>query len=211
MTAATARSPDHTIAPFFHERWSPRAFTGEPLPLETLQGLFEAARWAPSAANSQPWRFVYGLRGTPAFERLHSLLLPANQLWAERASALVALTSFKLLTLPGADAPVPSPYHSFDAGAAWAQLALQAHLWGWSAHALGGVDRERARTSLQVPDDQQVEVFIAIGRRGDAAVLPEAVRLREQPNGRRPVAELVFEGTFRRDGALTPPAAAPPA
>ncbi len=195
-TAALPRTPGHRIDTLFYARWSPRAFTGEEIPVETLMGLFEAARWAPSSMNAQPWRFVYARRGTPAFERFLAALAPSNQAWAGRASALVALLSSKLYVPPGKSEPVPSASHSFDAGAAWAHLALQAHLWGWSTHAMGGFDRERARQTLSVPADHQIEVFIAVGRQGDPSALPDWARLREKPSERRPLAEIVREGSF---------------
>jgi nitroreductase len=194
--AAQPRTPGMAIDSVFHTRWSPRAFTGEELPLETLMGLFEAARWAPSALNAQPWRFLYARRGTPAFDRFLSALMPQNQLWASRASTLVALVSHRLLAVPGKSEVVPSASHSFDAGAAWAQLALQAHLWGWATHAMGGFDRDGAREVLAIPDDHQLEVFIAIGRQGDPAPLPEWARAREQPSDRRPLEDLVREASF---------------
>jgi nitroreductase len=184
------------VDPLFVERWSPRAFTGEELPQATLRSLFEAARWAPSAMNAQPWRFVYARRGTAAFERFLSVLAPANQAWASRASALIALVSATTLTVPGRPEPVASESHSFDAGAAWAHLALQAHLSGWSTHAMGGFDRARANEALAIPADHRLEVFVAVGRRGDVASLPEWARKREHPNDRKPVAELVREGSF---------------
>jgi nitroreductase len=194
--SAATRIPDHTIDPLFHQRWSPRAFTGEEIPVETLMGLFEAARWAPSALNVQPWRFVYARLGSPAFERFLPTLAPPNQQWAAKASALVAILSYELMTLPGQDQPVPSASHSFDVGAAWAQLALQAHLWGWGTHAMGGFDREKAREALRVPQNYRIEIFAAIGRQGDPATLPDWARVREKPNGRKPLADLVREGSF---------------
>jgi nitroreductase len=193
---ARSRSPQHPIEALFHERWSPRAFTGEEIPVETLMGLFEAARWAPSAMNAQPWRFVYARRGTAAFDRLLAALVPANQAWASRASALVAVVTAELMVLPGKPAPVPNASRSFDAGAAWAQLALQAQRWGWSTHAMGGFDRERAAAALALPPAHAVEVFVAVGRRGDPSGLPDWAKEREQQSDRRPLAELVFEGTF---------------
>ena len=198
MTAAPAlrRTPDHSIDPLFHERWSPRAFTGEELPVETLRGLLEAARWAPSAMNAQPWRFAYARRGTEAFDRFLSALAPANRLWASSASALVAVASLETMTVAGTDEPVPNASHSFDAGAAWAHLALQAHLWGWSTHAMGGFDRARAAEVLALPPAHRVEVFVAIGRRGDPSSLPDWAKARERPNERKPLAELVREGSF---------------
>ena len=192
----SSRRPTHDIEPLFHARWSPRAFTGEEIPVDTLLGILEAAHWAPSAMNAQPWRFVYARRGTPAFDRFLSALAPGNQAWANRAAALVAVLSYQLIAPPGQTALVPSASHSFDAGAAWAQLALQAHLWGWGTHAMGGFDRARAREVLAAPDDYTVEVFVAIGRQGDGSALPDWARAREKPSDRRPLAELVREGTF---------------
>jgi nitroreductase len=177
---APSRIPARSIDPFVHERWSSRAFTAEEISVDTLMGLFEAARWAPSANNAQPWRFVYARRGTPAFERFLATLAPANQLWAGKASALVAVVSLELMAVSGEPELVPSASHSFDAGAAWAQLALQAHLWGWSTHAMGGFDREKAGEALSIPTAHHVEVFVAIGKRGDASALPDWAR-RERP------------------------------
>jgi nitroreductase len=195
MTAA-ARVPEHTIDPLFHERWSPRAFTDEPIPEEVLRGLFEAAHWAPSASNLQPWRFVWARRGTPAFDRFLATLAPGNQAWASRAAALVAIVSHEVVPAAPGEAPARSQSHSFDAGAAWAQLALQAHLWGWATHAMGGFDRDSARAALRVPEGWRIEVFVAVGRQGDPATLPDWARAREKPNGRKPLAELVREGEF---------------
>ena len=192
--APLPRNPEHSIAAAVHERWSPRAFTGEEIPVDTLMGLFEAARWAPSAMNAQPWRFVYARRGTPAFDRFLATLAPANQLWAGKASALVAVVSQELMSLPGKE-PAPSASHSFDAGAAWAQLALQAQLWGWSTHGIGGFDPEQATKALALPPAHRIEIFAAVGRRGDSAALPDWARTREYPSGRKPLSELVFEGS----------------
>jgi nitroreductase len=195
-SAAATRTPDHEIDPLFVRRWSTRAFTGEEIPETALLSFFEAARWAPSGMNAQPWRFVYARRGTPSFERLLAVLAPANQAWAARASALIAVASVTTITLPDHAGPVASESHSFDAGAAWAQLALQAHLSGWSTHAMGGFDRARANEALALPTDHWLEVIVAVGRRGDPSMLPEWARLREKPNGRKPLEELVREGAF---------------
>ncbi len=146
--------------------------------------------------NLQPWRFDYARRGTPAFDRFLATLAPGNQAWAARAAALVAVVSNGLVPASAGEAPLRSRSHSFDAGAAWAHLALQAHLWGWGTHAMGGFDPEAARTALGVPDGWQVEVFVAIGRRGDPATLPDWARAREKPSGRKPLAEIVREGAF---------------
>lgn len=195
MTTAT-RHPEREIDPFFHERWSPRAFTSEEIPQEALLDLFEAARWAPSSLNLQPWRFVYARRGTPAFPAFLSTLAPRNQEWAAGAAALVAVVSDERMPARGGGAPGLSLTHSFDAGAAWAHLALQAHLRGWATHAMGGFDRDAARAALRVPAGWRVEAFVAVGRRGDPSSLPDWARERESPSGRKPLAEIVREGSF---------------
>ena len=190
------RQADHPVERIFVDRWSPRAMSGDEISAADLLTLFEAARWAPSAMNAQPWRFVYARRGTEAFDRFLSALAPANQLWASRASALVAVVSLETMTVAGKDEPVPNASHSFDAGAAGAHLALQAHLRGFSTHAMGGFDRARAAEVLALPPAHRVEVFVAIGRRGDPSSLPDWAKARERPNERRPLAELVREGSF---------------
>jgi nitroreductase len=141
---------------------------------------------------------VYARRSSTAFDRFLGVLAPANQVWATRASALVAIASVTTLKLPDRPDPVPAESHSFDAGAAWAQFALQAHLAGWSTHAMGGFDRARANEVLALPPDHHIEVFVAVGKRGDPATLPEWARLREKPNNRRPLTDLVREGAFER-------------
>jgi len=113
-------------------------------------------------------------------------------------SSLLAVVSHELSIAPagGGDAPARSWSHAFDAGAAWAHLALQAHLWGWGTHAMGGFDPVAARDVLRVPEGWRVEVFVAIGRPGDPATLPDWARAREKPSGRKPLAEILREGTF---------------
>lgn len=181
----------HPIEEQFLQRWSPRAMSGAPLAEADLWRLLEAARWAPSGGNSQPWRFVYGVAGTPAFERLFGLLVPANQAWCKRAGALFCLVSRQVL-----DSGRPSSSASLDAGAAWMSLALQASAMGLVVHAMGGYDAARARTELAVPADHKPECMIAVGHPGSVDDLPEDLRAREKPSDRKPIASLVFEGTF---------------
>jgi nitroreductase len=198
MTASSARTPDHAIEPLFVDRWSPRSFTGEPIPEETLFSFFEAARWAPSSYNSQPWRFVWALAGTPEWEPLFGLISPHNQIWAKKASALVAILSKSSFRPPQGHTTEESPSHAFDTGAAWASFALQATAAGWYAHAIGGFDKPAARRVLGLPVDVHPQVMAAVGRLGDPAVLPEALRTREAPNGRHPVSEFAFRGRYPR-------------
>ncbi len=114
---SNTRQPQHPVDASFPGRWSPRAFTGQALCREQLSALFEAARWAPSAMNVQPWRFCYALQGTPLFERFVDLLAEGNQVWAKHAGALVALLSTtSYVGSDGSEKPFAS--HAFDAGAA---------------------------------------------------------------------------------------------
>lgn len=197
-TSLNTRSSAYAIDPIFLKRWSPRALDEKAtISDQELMTLFEAAHWAPSSFNSQPWRFIYARRDTPQWSRLFDLLVPMNQGWAVRASALVVLVSATTAQPPGAPGPIPSYSHSLDAGAAWAHLALQASQLGWHAHAMAGFDVARAAQVLNVPDNFRVETVIAIGRIGDKSVLPPPMQEREQPNTRRPVEELVMEGEFR--------------
>lgn len=193
-----ARSTDYSIAPQFIERWSPRAFTGEAIDSATLMSFFEAARWSPSSSNSQPWRFVYAHKGGAGWDDLLGLLVPANQVWAGQASALVMLVSHNE-TVHRDGRREPAPWHSFDAGAAWMSLALQVHLSGWAAHAMAGFERERAYPVLGIPSGYTAEAMIAIGRRADPMILSEALRAREAPNARKPLQAIVAEGRFTFD------------
>ncbi len=197
MTAP--RQTEHPIDPQFTQRWSPRAFTGEAIPEATLLGLIEAARWAPSASNIQPWRFIYVRRDTPAWVPLFECLVEFNRGWAVNAAALVLVMSKKTWLPHGKTEPVPNPTHSFDAGAAWMSLALQAHLAGWPAHGMGGFDRDKARLALGVPSDHVLEAMVAIGRQADRSTLPEALQARETPSARLALAQIAVEGRFSFD------------
>ncbi|MEQ1756149.1 MAG: nitroreductase family protein [Micropepsaceae bacterium] len=190
------RTADHPIDPRFTQRWSPRAFDPRPITHDQLASLFEAARWAPSCLNSQPWRFVYAMRDTGDWQRFVDLLTPNNQSWAKNASALVIVASHTQMAFPGSTNFVPSPTHSFDTGAAWMQLALQAVEQGLQTHGMAGFDRERAARDLDIPSDYRVEAAIAIGWPGDKASLPEALQAREMPSPRNPISRFAFPGRF---------------
>lgn len=197
MSAPTPRTADHPINPIFLERWSPRAMSGETIGEEELFTFFEAARWAPSSYNSQPWRFLYARRDTPMWETYVGLLAEGNRGWAKDAAALVLLLSKITMTIPGKDVPIESYSHSMDAGAGWGYFALQAQMSGWSTHAMVGYDMPRAVAELGIPADYRVECMIAVGRRGDPATLSESARAREAPNSRSPITTLVREGKFK--------------
>ena len=196
--SANFREADHEIESLFLERWSPRAFTEEAIPEADLFSMFEAARWAPSSYNSQPWVFVYALRGTPEFDKLLGLLIEFNQSWAKRAGALVIIASHETMLPPGAEKAVPSHSHSFDAGAAWGAFALQGAKLGWHAHAMVGFDIPRAFAELDFPEGVRVEAAVAIGRQGDKSILPEGLAKREVPSPRKPVTDFAFAGAFKK-------------
>jgi nitroreductase len=185
-------------SPEFAERWSPRAFTDEPIDEATLFTILEAARWAPSAFNAQPWHVVYVLRARNRWGEVYDALSAGNQAWAGRAAALLTILSRNVVTRPGDTAPVPSATHAFDAGCAWGFLALQAHRMGWATHAMAGFDGARLRSVLNVPDTYSINAVVAIGRRGDGAMLPEGQAQREAPSPRRPVSEFASIDSFRR-------------
>ncbi len=194
MTSFEGRQSDHPIEELFLQRWSPRAFTPAKMEQETLLQIFEAARWAPSSYNSQPWRYIYGHAGTPAWDKLFAYLNPANQSWCKTGSVLVLAISKTTMAPRGEE--VPSYSHSFDAGSAWQNLALQATKLGWHTHGMVGLDMPRAAAELGVPDGYRVEMAIVIGKQGSPDTLSEPYKGMETPNGRNPVSSFAFEGSF---------------
>jgi nitroreductase len=192
MDIGAFRNPEHGVDEQFLSRWSPRAMSGDEIEKEILLGLFEAARWAPSANNNQPWRFLYARRETDLWPLFFNLLAEGNQVWAIRAAALIVVISKTTFDFN----EKPSRTHSFDAGAAWENLALQGALKGLVVHAMQGFDYDRAKETLRIPDGYQVEAMIAIGKPGRIEALPENLRERESPSGRKALADLVEEGFF---------------
>ncbi|WP_170403400.1 nitroreductase family protein [Ruegeria arenilitoris] len=190
------RNPDYPIEPLFLSRWSPRSYDASAMPEPHLLTILEAGRWAPSAFNVQPWRFLYAMRDSAHWSAFGSLLDPFNQNWATDASALVFLVSDTVM--PGDENRLDklSRYNSFDAGAAWVQIALQAAALGYAAHAMAGLNFERVRHVLELPDRFQIEIGIAIGRQADAARLPEDLKAQEVPSGRMTLDQISFPGPF---------------
>lgn len=190
------RAVTRPVDPLFLDRWSPRAFDASPLPQADLDTLLDAARWAPSAFNYQPWRFLYAHRDGADWARFLGVLVPFNQSWVQHASVLTFILSDSLSSAPGSQDAKPSHSHSFDAGAAWALLALQATRMGYHTHAMTGVDFDAARRELAVPDRFRIEAAVAIGRMGDKATLPEGLQDKEAPSGRNPIDSFAFAGNF---------------
>ena len=192
----TERTPDHPIEPVFIDRWSPRAYVASSMSASDLLTILEAARWAPSAYNIQPWRFLYSYRDDAHWQKYLTLLDPFNASWAQHASALVFVLSDTVMPGNGSHPQKLSRTHSFDAGAAWAQLSLQATSLGYQAHAMAGINFELSQENLVVPERYRVEIAIAVGKRADPSVLPEALQDREQPSQRLSVHEIAFAGAF---------------
>lgn len=186
------RTPDFPIEPIFLDRWSPRAMSGELLTERELLTLFEAARWAPSTYNEQEWRFLYATRDGVHWQTFFDLLVPANQVWCRQAAVLVVVLSHRVFERNGQ----PNPVHTFDAGAAFENLALQGAAMGLVVHGMAGFDRETARAVLAVPEEYAIEAMIALGRPGDPDQLPPELRAREVPSGRKPVGDIAREGKF---------------
>jgi nitroreductase len=192
-----ARETNFEIDPTFIQRWSPRAFTGEPLPDEVLQAALEAARWSPSGGNTQPWRFIFSRHGSQTWPLFLECLLEGNRSWAKNASALLVLLSKKDFMSNGQ--LTESSSYSFDAGAAWMSLALQLTRMGWSTHAMAGIDKQKIRRDFEVPENYNIEAMIAIGKKGDPAQLTPVLQSREQPSQRNPLELIQSEGKFKSD------------
>lgn len=192
-TILEERKAEHPVDPLFLRRHSPRAMSGEALAKNELLPLFEAAKWAPSSYNNQPWRFLYALKNSLDWETFLNLLVKQNQAWCKNAGALVVVISKKTFDHNGK----PALTHSFDAGAAWENLALQGTLKGLVVHGMQGFDYERAKAELSVPDDYQVEAMIAIGKPGRKDDLPPELQEREVPTQRKKLSEIIFEGRFK--------------
>ncbi|KRB62978.1 nitroreductase [Rhizobium sp. Root708] len=197
MTNSNNRESPYPIEPIFLDRWSPRAFTGEVIAEEQVLAVLDAAHWAPSSANQQPWRFIYALQGSDDWEKFVSLLVEANQEWAKSASALIFVVS---KGFSGDFAEGRKSYtHSFDAGTAWGYLALQAKFSGFYAHGMGGIKHEEIQQTFVIPEGYRVEAGIAFGRLADKSVLSPRNQEREFPSQRKPLSDVAFRGKFVAD------------
>jgi nitroreductase len=186
------RQPTFPINPLLLNRWSPRSMTGEEMDDETIMALFEAARWAPSSYNNQPWRFIYAKRDTSHWNRLFVLVAEPNKVWAKNAAVIVVVVSNKHFDINGKY----SITHQYGAGAAWENLALEASTRGLVAHGMQGFDYERARADLGIPDSFDVMAMIAIGKRRANEYLLMNLQKSKGQNGRKPVRKIVKENRF---------------
>lgn len=199
MTLKTRREPAKTRQPVMEliaKRWSPKAFRLE-IPKEAeLISMFEAARWAPSCFNNQPWRFLVTTREDPeAFSRALACLTEKNASWVQNAPLL----AFQIMRETFEYNGKPNPWSGFDCGLAMAQLILQAESMGWSVHVMAGFSRDRVREAFGVPEGFNPLVAFVIGIEGDPDTLPEDMKVSEmEPRERKPLEETVFSASWSK-------------
>lgn len=177
-------------------RWSPRAISNKAVSREQLHSVLEAARWAPSSYNGQPWRFIVFDRSHDevAFKKAFATLVPFNQGWNANVPVLICALA-KTLTAKG-DVNRTAPY---DTGAAALSLTLQAHSLGLVAHQMSGFDTNAFRETFSPPDDVEVIAMIALGHPGDPAALDDVLRERENaPRARVAIGEIAFDGAWAK-------------
>ena len=188
-------STTYPIVDLLANRWSPRAFADRAVPADVLGSLFEAARWAPSSRNLQPWHFVIAERhrDPDGFARMLSTLVGANKSWGKRASVLlIAVTEPKPENVKGGNT-----YAFYDVGQAMAHLSIQAMSCGLYIHQMGGFRRDIAQELLEIPDRYEPVVSAAIGYLADPSILSETMRERElAPRDRHPLSEQVFSAKW---------------
>lgn len=170
-------------------RWSPRAFTDRPVSASNMRKIFEAASWAASSYNEQPWRFLVGRKGDPTYSKIFESLATFNQAWAKNVPVLMLSVGKKTFTQNGN----PNHYALHDTGAATANLALQATALGLHTHSMGGFNRDKIRAAFQVPEDYEIGAVTAIGYLGNVDILPDSLKAAEtSPRKRKPLVEFVF-------------------
>ena len=193
---ADTQYPIHAL---LRRRWSPRAFDDRFIEPEKLRSLFEAARWAPSSNNEQPWRFLVATKeNTIEHDLLFNCLVEGNQKWAHRAPALL-LSVAKLQFEDGS----PNRHAFHDTGMAVENLIVQATAFGLVAHQMAGFRIEQARTDCKIPAEYEPVAMIAVGYPGDSAQLSDRLRAREvQPRVRNPLTEFVYSAIWAQPSPL---------
>ncbi|MBB6733155.1 nitroreductase family protein [Cohnella zeiphila] len=187
--AVPQRQPAYPIDPDIVHRWSPRSFLEKEVPDNVLMSVLEAARWAPSAFNVQPWRFIVA-RTREERETFLPFISEFNRIWCEKAPVLILVLS-KTVWERGEVAS-----HAFDTGSAWGYLALEATKLGLVTHPMAGFDHAQARETLGVPEEYAIQALVALGYQGPKEALPEQLQAREVPSPRVPVGEIAFRGKF---------------
>ena len=193
-------SIDYPISELIAERWSPYAFDNRLVPEADLRSLFEAARWAPSSYNEQPWSYIVATRdNSEQFQRLLSCLVDANQVWAKAAPVL----ALGVVSLKFARNAKDNRAAVHDLGLASGNLVLEATARGLFVHQMIGILPDRAREIYEIPEGYEAWTGLAIGYRGDPTSLPDPLRERERaPRQRKPLSEFVFNGKWGNPSPL---------
>lgn len=185
MSNKTAQTK-HPVIDLIKHRWSPRSFTTQPITEKDIQTILEAGSWAPSANNTQPWRYIYAHHGTEGFQKLLSALVPGNQPWAKNAAILIAAVGIRELP----DTLQKQPYYMHDIGMANSFILLQAASMNIYGHMMGGFNKVQIAEELSLPANEEPVAMIALGYLGDAASLEEPYKSRElAPRSRKQPAE----------------------
>ncbi len=187
------------IHPVIKNRWSPRSFSDKSVSTEQLQRILEAARWAPSSFNEQPWRFIVGIKGDETWGKLHECLVEFNQIWAGNAPVL-ALAIGKKTSAKGGENSV----YQYDVGQSMAYITLQAEAEGLRSHQMGGFGKSKARELFDIPEDFDPMVMSAIGYQDEPEELrPNFADMEKQPRERKHLSELVFTESFGNSHPMT--------
>lgn len=185
-------SLSYPIHPVLFKRWSPRAFSSTPVEPDKLQRIFEAARWAPSASNHQPWQFLVGFKGDPVYSSIFETLVEFNQLWAKQAPVLFLAICKK--TNPKGE---ENKTRQYDTGQAIAHLTFQSMEEGLYIHQMGGFDANKCAELLNLPADYEIITVNALGYQGDPELLhPNLKKMEFTERSRRMLDETVFTGAF---------------
>lgn len=184
------RDFDYEVIKEVKTRWSPRAFDPERMvPEEDLMGILEAARYAPSCFNEQPWRFIVGRRGDSNFEKIKAALTDSNREWASKASVLMMILSVQKFEKNQKS----NRWHLFDAGTAWGYLSLEAERRGLITHAMAGYKRDQIREVFGVPEELSVIAAVAVGYYGDKDALSPENFEKEKPSPRNSIQDLLYQ------------------
>jgi nitroreductase len=191
---------DHSILKLLSERWSPYGFEDRPVPEADLRSLFEAARWAASSYNEQPWNYLVAIReDSPEFARILSCLVEANQAWAKAAPVL----ALGVVSLQFAKNQQDNRAAVHDLGLAAGNLSVEATARGLSVHQMIGILPDKAREIYQIPEHFEAWTAMAIGYKADPARLTDALRARDlAPRQRRPLGKFVFTGRWGQPSPL---------
>ncbi len=190
--ALKVRKNTYRINPLIIARWSPRSMSGAAISDKDFHAILDAARWAPSSYNNQPWRFLYAKKKSRSWPLFFDFMVEGNQQWAKNAAVLFVVCSSKVFAYNKKRCHT----HSFDTGAAWMCMALEAFNRGLVIHGMEGFDYDKARKVLKVPKNVQIECMIAVGKPAPKTKLSKDMQKREKPSDRNPLSAYAFEGLY---------------